>query len=97
MNNKFIAVLVMLAMTGAAGAADVDFDNGIDVSNVVKQASSVETPAVGQATRDPDQWGGHHDWNGGNWHGFPGPAPQHVRYSRDCRAINFGPASGPLS
>jgi hypothetical protein len=80
MNNKLIAALVILGMTGISKAADVDFNNGVDIQKAVDQAVQRDMPFPGQPINDY----------------YPGPAPYHVRYSRDCHTFNFGPNGGPM-
>ena len=67
MNNKFIAALVCLGMTGAASAADVDFDKGVDLSKTIEQAVTLQMPHPGQPgygshQPGPGQWVNH--WKG---------------------------------
>lgn len=93
MNNKFIAALVCLGMTGAANAADVDFDKGADISKVIEQAVTLEYPFPGQP-------GNHHNgpthWDYNNYNNYHGNHADHVRFTRDCHSFNFGPSAGPM-
>ena len=76
MNNKLVLALVCLGFTASA-KAEVNFDQGVDVESVIKDASAAENKAS-----YPGQWGG--DPFG------QGPSSHHVSYSRDCHTFNFG-------
>ncbi len=93
MNNKLIAALVCFGMTGAAGAAEVDFDKGVDLAKTIEQAADLKAPFPGQPG-----FGDHHpgQWDNNNFHNYPGPSQGHVRYTRDCNTFNFGPSAGPM-
>ncbi|MDO8803497.1 MAG: hypothetical protein Q7R35_03615 [Elusimicrobiota bacterium] len=93
MNNKLIAALVCFGMTGIAGAADVDFDKGVDVSKAIEQAATLDYPYPGQPGFGNHQPG---QWDNNNFYNYPGPYQGHVRYTRDCHTFNFGPSGGSL-
>jgi len=91
MNNRLIAAFVCFGLAGSAGAAEIDFDKGVDVKEAVEKAATmVPPPPPGYPVHD------YHPgvWDGPNFYGYPGPAPHHIRYTRDCRNFNFGPAAG---
>jgi len=93
MNNKLIAALVCFGMTGVAGAADVNFDKGVDLSKTIEQAVTLDMPFPGQPGYSHHQPG---NWDNNNFHNYPGPNQGHVRYSRDCHTFNFGPSAGAM-
>jgi hypothetical protein len=91
MKNRLIAAFVCFGLAGSAGAAEIDFDKGVDVKEAVEKAATmVPPPPPGHPGYD------YHPgvWDGPNFFGYPGPAQHHIRYSRDCRNFNFGPAAG---
>ncbi len=92
MKNRLIAALVFMGMTGAAFAADVDFDNGVDVSKVIEKAAAQDAPSAGQP--GVERYPGH--WDDGNFHDYPGPGPGHVSFTRDCHRFGFGLSEGPM-